>query len=544
MQLISPVLAFALLCGPVPPARAAAADNILRGHLLGIEGDTIRVNMDVFHKLKPGKIGLLKRKGVRIGSVEVVRVDEENVFLRVLDSARSFAPRAGDAAYFTISDQKPEPAAGAGRGGEDLTPLLAPPAEAAEKKKVPRKVSTRSHGRALLRKFYQKTVPSEICQRVTRIDTDGTIDRIAGGFWSFTWSGYGSYLDANRPSVSYDFRRFRPRARRLTVAHPLGETGFFKAGRFSPTELPGLGTVDGLAIQAPAGWLSLGAVAGARPERFYQGFSSHEMLGSLYATTARGTPGQGSYAATLGVMHTTWRGNPDELAVLFDQNIDFGPRLGIYQTAQLDFNNGAAKVHKGVRLTRLDVSINSTLSKWFMLRGGANHYEPIDAAAERAMMGGVPPFGIDNGYWRWWLGSGQTLPGNMGLDEEISWTRTGGQMQSGLWRATLWHQGLPWLPDGSVYVTGYNLASLEGTDYGGSAGMAMPMAGGKFLVDASAGFNYYRSPSNRRQLKLGDASLRLDWRPTRVWQIDMTGTKVWRDATGSFSLSAGLTYRW
>ncbi|MDD5210342.1 MAG: hypothetical protein PHV36_13200 [Elusimicrobiales bacterium] len=541
MKLLS--LTFILLAGLYLPARAA--NESIQGHILGIPGSAVSVDMDVFHELKPGDIGILNRNGVRIASVEVVRVEQENVFLRALDSARDFAPQAGDIAYFTTADHPSAgTGAGAGLGGEDLVPLLTPVAEALpEIKKPARKVSSRTRGRIQAREFYQTVTPGNYNQRITRADTDGAVDRIGGGPWSFQWSGNGSYLDGNRTSASSNFRNFQPRARRLAFSRPLGENGFLTAGRFFPKELPGLGTVDGAAAEARAGWLNVGAVAGARPERRLQGFSSHELLGAVYASAAKGTPGKGSYAATLGLMHTTWLGKSDELAALFDHNFDLGPLLSVYQTVQVDVNDDAAKFNEGARLTRMDLSANSTLKKWLTLRGGVNHYEPIDTAAERAFIGGDSLVNIDNGYWRWWVGSGQTLPWGLGLDEEISWTDTQGKMQPGLWRATLWRQGLPWLPEGNTYLTVYNVAGLHGDDYGSAAGLTLPLLEGKFIVDAGAGFHYDRSTSSRRNLKLGDASLRLDWRPSKVWQLDTSLSKVWSGATRSYSLSCGLSYR-
>ncbi|MFA6434662.1 MAG: hypothetical protein WCW52_08200 [Elusimicrobiales bacterium] len=537
-----------ILIGSALPAGAAADNNNMQGRILGIPGDRVGVDMDAFHELQPGEIGILKRNGTRVASVEVVSFSQTEVSLRVLDSVKGFTPRADDIVYFTPQKPAARAGAGAGLGGEDLVPLLTPLPAAGPSKKpaAPYKKAARTHGRALLRQFYQEVRPINFNQRVSRIDSDGAVENLGGGPWSFVWSGNGNYLEGNHPSLSDNFRRFRLRARRLTLSRPLGEAGFFRAGRFFPKELPGLGTVDGLAVEAPAGWFRLGAVAGARPDRRFQDFSSHELLGAVYAASETGSPGQGSYAATLGLMHTRWLGRSDELAALFDQNFDLGPLLSAYQTAQLDFNDGAAKFHKGARLTRLDLSLNSNLSGWLVLRGGFNHYEPVDAAADRAIAGEDSATAINNGYWRYWTGSGQTLPWNLGLDEEISWTRAEGRMQPGLWRATLWRQGLPGMPDLRAYFTGYNITGPAGADYGGSSGVTLPMSDGKFLVDANAGFHYDRrtSPASGRILKLSDAGLRLDWRPGRVWQLDASASRTWNGSLTSSSLSAGLALRW
>lgn len=542
MRLILPLLAagLALSAAACLPQAAAAAATSIQGHLMGLPGDPVEVDMNVFHELKPGDKGVLRRGGARVASVEVARADADNVYLRALDAPAAYRPRAGDIVYFVAV----RPGGGAGLGGEEPLPLLTPlPAPRPTLQKTDRRLPPRLHGRALVRQFYQDISSGGGVQRVTRADTDGSLDRL-GGRWAFDWSGGASYLDGGGASSSGDYRRLRTRARRLTLSRPVGDDGFFRAGRFFQRELPGVGTVDGLALEVPAGRINLGVTAGNRPGRRGQEFSSNEAVGALYASAESGRPGQGSYAAALGLMHTLWRGEPDELAALLDQNFDLGPSLSVYQTAQFNFNSGAAKTHKNARLTRLDLSVNAAPGRGLTLRGGLGHFEPVDTAAERAFTGGDASFLIDNGYWRWWAGSGQALPWNLGLDEEISWTRNGGSLQDGLWRVTAWRQGLPALQDGRSYLTAYNITGAEGTDYGGSAGLTLPLAGGRFTADLNAGFRYDRGAGGSRELEFSDASLRLDWRPGRVWQLDATASEVRRGAARSRSLSAGLAFRW
>jgi hypothetical protein len=539
-RLLAAVLA---LSAALTPGAAHAAETAIQGRLMGLPGDPVEVDMNVFHELKPGDQGVLRRGGARLAAVEVVRADAETVYLRALDAPAGFTPRSGDIVYFVAV----RAGAGAGLGeGEEPLPLLTPlPApKPAAAKKTERRLPPRLHGRALLREFYQDISSGGGFQRITRLDTDGSLDRLAGGRWAFDWSGGASYLDGSAASASEDRRRVKTRARRLTLSRPVGDDGFFRAGRFFQRELPGVGTVDGLALEVPSGGVNIGAAAGNRPGRRDQEFSSREAVGALYVSAESGRPGQRSYAAALGVMHTLWLGKPDELAALLDQNFDLGPSLSVYQTAQVNFNSGAARTHKSARLTRLDLSANSAANRWLTLRGGLGHFEPVDTAAERAFTGGDAPFEIDNGYWRWWAGAGQALPWSLGLDEEVSWTRSEGRLQPGLWRATASRQGLPGLQDGRSYLTVYNITGTEGTDYGGSGGLTLPLAGGRFTTDLNAGFRYDNGPGAGRVLKFSDASLRLDWRPGRVWQMDATASEVRHGAARSRSLSAGLSFRW
>lgn len=523
-----------------PPV--VAAESELQGYVLGVSGDRISVDLGAAQGIKPGDIGILKRRGSRLASLEVVSVDRTNAFLRVIDGNRGLVLVEGDTIFFAISSGLPKPKAGAGQGGEeDFVPLLAP---IKDRRKAVSRVSTHAHGRLRYWQFYQTVDPIGADYKISRLDTDGTVDRIVGTPWSFVWSGNASCRDGNRPSSSDDFRRVRPHPQRLMLSRPLTDKGFLRAGRFFPNELPGLGTVDGAALQLPVSRLKVGVVAGARPDRRYQEFSSRELMSSLYASFEAGSPGRASYAATAGVLHTLWLGKRDELALLIDQRMDFGPLLSLYETAQFDFNTGTAAVHKGTSLTRFDLSANSMPADWLTLRAGLSHFEPVDVAAERSLAEMDPALYIDNGYWRYWTGAGQTLPWGFGLDEELSWTHALARFQPGLWRATLSRQGLPLLPGGRVYATGYNLAGAEGSDYGGSAGMSAPLFESKFTVDASAGFRYDRGDQARRRWKVGDASLRLDWRPNRTWSIDAAATRFWQGFVRSTSVSGGVSCRW
>ena len=523
------------------PARAIESE--LQGYVLGVNGDRISIDLGVVQGLKAGDIGLLKRNGRRLASLEVVTVDRTNAFLRLIDGTPGLTTVEGDTVFFTAPGKAQKAKAGAGQGGEDdFVPLLAPPPTA--KKKAVTKIKTQVHGRLRLWQFLQVVNPIDARYKISRAESDGTVERIAGSAWSLVWSGNGSYRDGNHPSSSDDFRKARVHAQRLMLSHPLSEKGFVRLGRFFPGELPGLGTVDGGAVQAPLAGVKLGVVAGARPDRRYQDFSTREMMGSVYVTAEAGTPGQRSYGVTAGVLHTLWDGRRDELAFLLDQRFDFGPLLGVYESAQFDTDTGTAAVHKGTRLTRFDLSLNSTPAELLTVRGGVSHFEPIDTAAERSLAGVDPSLYIDNGYWRWWTGAGQTLPWALGLDEEISWTNVAGRFQPGLWRATLSRTGLPGLPYGRVYATLYNLNNPAGADHGASTGLTAPFFDSKLTLDTSAGFRYDRGDEARRRWRAGDANLRLDWRPSLTWSADLALTRVWQGPIHSTSLSGGVSYRW
>ncbi|MFI5347213.1 MAG: hypothetical protein ACHQ51_12640 [Elusimicrobiota bacterium] len=531
-------------------AFAQGPDEPLTGHVISVTSDG-RLDIDIGDSgLKGGDVGVIQRDGAQIGLASVLWVDLGHTRLRVLSTVSGEEVRVGDEVIFADRKTRPNsesaetPASKAGPGTvapgtEDFVPLLAP--VAAKKTALTRSAGV-FHGRLRLNEVYQTVAPSRAWYSSSRLDSDGSIERVAGGAWSVDWAGNASRRDGSVFSTADDYRKVSPHLYRAGLTRKWESTAFVRAGRFYPAELSGIGYVDGAQADVPlVAGLRLGAAAGARPDRVNMGFSGRENVAAAYTGVEAGEMRRLYYSGSLGVMRTLYRGKGDELAALWDQRADLGPKLNLFSTMQFDFNTGAAVEHVGTRLSRLNVNLNSPLTDLFSLRAGANHYEPLDTAADRELAGGTT-FYLNNGYWRYWGGASQSL-GAWQFDEDLSLTNTSAQWTPGQWRFAVGRHGLPGLPAAALTAAAYNLYNPAGQDYGGTLTAALPI-GERFNLDANAGARLGPTSVSRRHFWISDASLHANWRPSQAWMFDAGATRSWQETVHSTIVNAGISWRW
>ena len=545
------LLAAALACGLAAGAQAQDGLEPLEGHILAVSGDHIDIVIDMGGRaIKADDVAVIKRDGSEVGLASVVWVDVGHTKMRVLSKLPGVELKMGDQVVFESKQRAPAPAAppppakaGPATVGPapEFVPLLAPV-------NMPKTALTRTanvfHGMVRGWQLYQKTSPRSAWYSASRLDSQGSIERLYAGPWSLVWSANASYRDGSSYSTSDDFRKPRPHLYRLTLSRKLEDGGFLRLGRLFPMELPALGYIDGLQADLPAAdGLRFGAVLGARPDRIDQSFSRKEQLASAYATLEKGAPRQLYYTGTLGVLGTLFRGHADELAALLDQRVDLGPKLNLQGSLQLDFDAGAAQVNKAPRLSRANLSANSPVTGWLSLRAGLDHYEPVDIAAERELAGGSNNY-LNNGYWRYWTGAAQSLPWAFTLDEDLSFTKGQTGFTPGLWRLSLGRQGLPGLPLAHANVTVYDLYNPMGPDYGSTWAVGLPLFKGRMTIDANASVRDGPTAAERRRLRVSDASLHADWRITQAWLVDLGLSQTYQDGTKVTIMNGGLTYRW
>ncbi|MFA6317224.1 MAG: hypothetical protein WC943_07390 [Elusimicrobiota bacterium] len=540
---------------------AEAPQGPLQGTIVVISGDHIGIDVGEAG-LKGNDVVVIEHNGLEIGVAAVVWVDPGHTRLRILSKTQE--PRLGDRVVFgrrerftpppgkvpVLGPGKPpaealEPAPKAGPGlaeqAEEFVPLLAPVA-------MPKTALTRTanvfHGRVSARQLYQTIARDGDWYAASRADSSGSVERLLARPWSLVWSGYASFRDGSTVSQSPDYRRVQLYARELMLSAKGGGGELLRLGRFYSMELPGLGYVDGVQVETPVrDWARLGAAAGARPDRIDQGFAAKELVASAYATAEAGEPRKLYYTGTLGVLGTLYRGEPDELALLYDQRADLGPKLNLLASVQLDFDVGAAQVREHARLSRAHLAANAPVTGWLSLRAGADHYEPLDVDAERELAGGTNAY-LDNGYWRHWLGAGQALAWGIDLDEELSFTRSELGYAPGLWRGRVSRRGLPGLPDGALHVSAYNLQNPAGPDYGGTLSAYLPFLGGRLAVDADIGLRWGPTEEEPRALRVADAGLHANARVTESWMLDAGFTRTFQDLAQRSVYTLTVTRRW
>jgi hypothetical protein len=288
----------------------------------------------------------------------------------------------------------------------------------------------------------------------------------------------------------------------------------------------------------------VGGVLAARPDRITLGPTTKEPLTSAYVSTEQGTHGKLYYSGTFGTYHTFYRGASDELAFLYDQRSDLGPKLNLFSSAQIDFNGGAQQVHKGPRLIRLDFFGNSPVTNYVNVRAGLSHFERPDDAAERDLSLGTTN-GFDNGFWRYSMGANERLPWNFSLDEDLSVINSATSPTDQLWRLTLSRFGFFLLPRGQISVSAYNVTSAQGQGFGFQASASTPLGTDKVNLNLSSS-SQYSSPSNSpKQYDINDASVRVNWRISKFWDADAGVTQSYAGGRITSTVAdTSIGYRW
>lgn len=546
------LLAACLALQTVAPAVAQGPDESLSGRVISVSSDD-RLDIDIGDSgLRGGDVGVILRDGAQIGLASVLWVDIGHTRLRILSRVNGEEVKVGDTVTFAgrknrANSEHPEAPvqrAGPGAGNpaaDDFVPLLAP---VAAKKTALSSASTVFHGRLRAAQVYQSVAPSRAWYSSTRLDSDGSLERLGGGAWSFDWAGNASRRDGSSVSSADDYRKISPHLYRGVLTRKWENTSLVRLGRFYPAELSGIGYVDGGQADAfVSEGFRVGAAAGARPDRMNMGFSGKENLGAAYASVERGELRKLYYSGTLGIMRTLYDGKGDELAAMLDQRTDLGPKVNLFSTMQLDRNTGAAVLHKGTRLTRMNLNLNLAATDKASFRANVNHYEPFDTAADRALAGGTTYY-LNNGYWRYSGGASQSFGSGWRFDEDLSATNTVGFWTPGQWRLALGKVGLPGFPSGMMTASAYSMYNPSGPDYGASLTAGLPFLADTLNLDLTGGARYGPTSVERRRFRIGDASLHANWRPSRWWSFDAGVSRSWQESIHSTIVNAGATWRW
>ncbi len=536
-------------------ASAQGPDEPMTGRVIAVTTDG-RVDIDIGDsRLKGGDVGVIQRDGAQVGLASVLWVDLGSTRLRVTSLVPGQEAKVGDTVVFVDKKNAPRadpaptppadrPSAGPGtltQANDDFVPLLAP--VAAQKTALAR-TSAVFHGRLRAAEVYQSVAPMRAWYSSSRLDSDGSVERLGGGAWSLAWAGNASRRDGSVISTADDYRKVSAHLYRGALTRKGDAGGFLRLGRFFPSELSALGYVDGVQADAPvAAGLRVGAAGGDRPDRMNMGFSDRERIAAAYATVEAGEPRKLYYSGSVGALQTFYLSKRDELAALWDQRADLGPKLNVFSTLQFDFPAGSAVEHTGTRLTRANISLNSPVSDRLSARAGASHFEPLDTAVDRALAGGTT-FYLNNGYWRYWTGSGQILGPGWNLDEDLSFTNTVGAWTPGQWRLTLGRRGLPGLANASLNVAAYSLYNPAGPDYGGTVSGGVPVLHDRLTFDGTAGARLGPTSVAHRRFWVSDASLHANWRANDAWTFDAGVTRNWQESLHSTIANGGVTWRW
>jgi hypothetical protein len=526
--------------------------------------DEVTVNARITHEISNGfyvdkgtdqglrqdMTGSLRLDDGRILEFEVVQVTRKLAIVRLTGHSDKKERLVGQAVELVFEkdtaeeqnrDQKSPANSSATTDNERFVPLLAPPEWTLG---LP---ETRNifHGQIRARQSLQADRENQRDYSVTHLGSSGSLDRIEGSDWSFEWSGDLAYRDGDAYRYHPDYQEPRLDLYTGSFQRPLADDGFLRLGRFLPRELPGIGYVDGIQGQIQHDeHISLGAVAGFKPDRYNIDPSADEPLLVGYATYEAGKLPGPYYSGTAGILGSLYEGQSDRLALLFDQRASLGPLFTLYSTAEVDFDAGGAQTRTGTNLTRLDVSAVSRLSSDLSFRAGLDHWERPDTRAERDLLLYDDDRYFDDGYWRYWVGSDQGVFWNLRLSEEVAFINSDTYDYDPRWQVGLTHTDLFDWQGASVTATTYNLA-VEGMDgYGVRLSAYLPLWNHKLSIHPLAGFRTVDVEPQSREFELTYLSMRLNGRLSHNWSLFGGFTHSYGDRVDSTLLDFGLRYAW
>lgn len=531
---------------------AGATETIVTGRITYEIHDGLYVNRGADDGLRQGMLGSLRFDDGSAFAFEVLNVARQSALLRLTNGPPRRERLVGqmiELIFEQVStgvkneDKSPESSAESkpDADGGQFVPLLAPPQWNVA---LPRS-SNISHGQLRLRQMLQTDNEDFLDYSVTRLGSSGSLQRIDGSQWSFEWSGDLAYRAGDAFRNHPDHEEPRLDLYMASLYRSIGEDGFLRLGRFLPRELPGIGYIDGVQTQTrhTDNW-SLGLVAGLKPDRSNLDPSGHEPTAATYATFEAGDRGGSHYLATAGLLGSLYRGQADRLALLLDQRASWGSSLTLYSTAEVDFDVGGAETRTGTRLTRLDLSAVSRPSELLTLRAGVDHWERPDNRAERDLLVLEDDRLFDRGYWRYWIGSDQGLPGNLRLSEEIAYIDSPDYDYDPRWRVGLTRIGLFSWPDASATATIYNLDAPGLDGYGARLSAYLPLMNHKLFVQPAAGFRALEADPQSQEFEVSYLSLRLHGRLSPRRTLSGGFTHSYGDSVDATLVDLGLRFAW
>ena len=512
------------------------------GTVAYVAEDAVYVDLGSESGLRSGDLGVVRRAGAQVATIEVVSTTKRQARVRIL--RQTDAPAAGDRVIIKVRRSGPP--------GEAVVPDVGPKDIDAPEAFVPLLERQRLraeavppqnifHGRVSVTQLVQLDGYGDLGYATTLLGTHGMLDRINGTPWAVRWSGNASYRAGDAFSGT-GLGNGRLDVFNLEARRRLGNDGRLRLGRFVPQGLGAAGYIDGIGIDIPSGTrLRLGGAAGFKPTRENLTPSLREPTALAYMTLESPEGANLMYSGSTGLYGSAYRGRFDRLALMTEQFVSTGP-LRANATAEIDFDVGDREFNPGTRLTRLDAYGSYRVSSALTLRAGADYYERLDTAAERDMLTFLDPMLFQNNFWRYWAGFGLSVPGRLRIDAELGRIQGGADSSNPNWRVSLSHHDPLGAVGGFVSLTLYNLESFQGSGLGGLLSGHIPLGAGRWFLRPGLGLRSFDQPGIR--FELTDAHLHVDFAPTPEWEIRgglayLTGTAV-----DSMLLEIGLGYRW
>jgi hypothetical protein len=372
-----------------------------------------------------------------------------------------------------------------------------------------------SSGRCLLQQVIPpgSDPPRESCG--AWLYSDETITSGGRDPWSFTWSGQFSCDGPDFLHTTWEGGGSLSALGQVVFSRRFEGGGFFRAGRYTPPEIPAAGQLDGLQGEmALSSHFRAGVIAGLKPDRQDLEFSQSEPISVAYLAARAGSPGVLQYSGSLGCLGTLHEGDPDRLALLLSQSVAVGPWLNLCSSTEVDVAISSPESSDGeLRLTAASMSASMPVGSILTLRAGLDHRKRPDTSVERVLAGAGGDPAFEEATFRRWAGFSRPLPFDLSLDVEVSlfdgpWL----EETSEGWTVTLARAGIPGFPGSRVGATASGLEGFEKASLAARVWMDLPLPGKTLFLRPGAGFQYLQDASRGDGIELTDFSLNVEWR--------------------------------
>lgn len=499
--------------------------------------------------IQAGQVGRLRDTQGEIGRIEVVQVATGSTFLRIdAPGSRRLEPGVRLTLLFegalqeqSAPEQKPSETLRDPNESQNFEPLLAPPNLGELAETQARNVF---QGKLRLRHFFQ-TDPVDTM--VTRLGTSGSLQRIDGSPWALEWDADVVYRDGDALQFIDGHEEVRLELFQLSAFRRFDNQSSVQVGRFLPLALPSVGYIDGFqGEKVVSSKLRFGTIIGWRPKRRNLEFSVKEPTLVPYLTMRSGEDADFQYSGTAGVLMSLYEGDPDRLAILWDQRAQIG-KLLLLSSSEIDFDSGQRNTRRAVELTRFDLTASYPVSPGFRIRGGIDRFELPDTDAERDA---VPVIVLpereffEQGFWRYWIGASHQLSENWTLSEEVSYNDSDDFSDDFFWSAQITRRGLFGMPRATATFHAYNLAGDGAEGVGARLSGYFPTANHRFFLQPSVAFRYADFDTGSEDFEVADVAIRSQWVLSPSWSFQGGLSYAVNQDDDRVFVDVGVTLRW
>lgn len=521
-------------------------ERVLTGKVTFVLADGIYVDLGREAGLAPKATGIARSQSDRVGRFEIVHVARNSAFLR-LEQPPGEPPLTAGTVLELEFDQPLE----RGEAGDDGSahgpvtegdfdrPLLTP-------RGVVDARGSRNifHGRITARQWYQRTSDSDLDYLRTRLQTNGTLDRMGGTAWALEWDFDFHYRLGDGLEDVYRHEELDPRFRRLSIVRRFDDRSILRLGRFLPYELPSVGFVDGVQGEMPLGErFRVGAVFGFKPKRINLDVSSTEPLVSTYLSYLWEGDGSSLYSATGGFLASLWDGDVDRGAFILDQRYQRGA-FSLTSHAIVDLDVGASEVRDGVRLTEANAILSYDLGTT-RLRGGVDRFELLDNEGTRSTVEEriLPDTAfVRDTATRYFVGARHQLTDAWSIDEEVSFTHED-QTDGFRWAFGVTRSKLGESERASVTMRVFSLKADQLDGFGGHLSGYLPCSE-RWTLQPTLRFEWAEFDTGSEDFVVSDVALRSYWRLDSSWSVEAGASYGLQEDDDRFLIDVGVTLRW